>query len=339
MRSPVNLLMQAARAMFRRRIAKLERQLVADVRQLLDGENITLLDVGSAGGIEPRWKPYRSQIKYIGIEPDSRSSAALVASAEAKLFADYRIVQQAVWNKNDVISFNLCRKPMVSSHFLPKQDFVQRYAQSERFDILKSASLSCQTVDNVLSTQGLQCDFIKLDIQGGELAVLEGADQTLEQCLGLEIEVEFLRMYEDQPLFGDICAFLDTKGLEFIDFTSFNRWERSDYRGLGQCVFGDALFLRSPENVVSRLKNGQFGLNGIKRYLAVLRIYSRVDLMDQTLNIVMAAQYEFDSDYLKKTRLIMHRIRSYLNCSVIGLGTLERAAKLWNPSAQLHLIY
>ncbi len=90
---------------------------------------------------------------------------------------------------------------------------------------------------------------MKLDIQGGELAVLEGADKTLDQCLGLEIEVEFVRIYKDQPLFGDICAFLETKDLEFIDFTSFNRWERSQYREFGQCVFGDALFLRAPEIV------------------------------------------------------------------------------------------
>ena len=64
-----------------------------------------------------------------------------------------------------------------------------------------------------------------------------------------------------------------------------------------------------------------------------------VDLMDQTLNILMAAQYEFDPEYLKKTKLITHRIRSYLNRSTIGLGVLERLAKLRNPNASFHLIY
>lgn len=68
---------------------------------------------------------------------------------------------------------------------------------------------------------------MKLDIQGGELAVLQGAEKTLDQCLGLEIEVEFVQIYKDQPLFGDICALLGSKGMEFIDFTHLNRWERS----------------------------------------------------------------------------------------------------------------
>lgn len=124
MYSALNMLKQIGRMIFQQRIAKIERKLVADVQHLLGEENITLLDVGSAGGTEPRWTPYRSLIKYIGIEADSRSSVALMESADARIFADYRIVPQAVWNKNDSISFNLCRTPTVSSHFLPKHDFV-----------------------------------------------------------------------------------------------------------------------------------------------------------------------------------------------------------------------
>ena len=161
MPTPLKILKQFTRPIFHRRVAKLEIKLVADVQELLDGENLTLLDVGSAGGIEPRWKPYRSQIKYIGIEPDNRSADALIESAEAREFADYRIMPQAVWNKNDVISFNICRKPMVSSHFLPKQDFISRYSISERFDVLESASVPCQTIDHVMSTHGRRCDFMR----------------------------------------------------------------------------------------------------------------------------------------------------------------------------------
>ena len=101
---------------------------------------------------------------------------------------------------------------------------------------------------------------------------------------------------------------------------------------------GDALFLRSPENVASGFKNGLFGIDEVKRYLAVLRIYSRVDLMDQTL-VLLAGQYEFEFDYLKKTRVIMHRLKSHLNHSSIGLRVITQFARLWNPNARVHLIY
>lgn len=56
-------------------------------------------------------------------------------------------------------------------------------------------------------------------------------------------------MYLEQPLFGDICAYLEKCDLDFIEFTNLFRWERSVHNGLGQCVFGDALFLQKPEKI------------------------------------------------------------------------------------------
>ena len=323
---------------YRRRVEKEEVRRATEIKQLCGGY-ITLLDIGSAGGVEPRWRSCRSQIQYIGVEPDSRSSAALMESPEAKLFAEYRIVPKAVWNKNDSISLNFCRKPMVSSHFIPKQDFVARYPLSERFDVLSSASMSCQTIDEILSTDSSPCDFIKLDIQGGELAVLQGAESTLNQCLGLEIEVEFLRIYEDQPLFGDICAFLQVRSIEFIDFVNLNRWERTAYRGFGQCVFGDALFLRTPEGVISAFEGGRFSIDDVKRYLAVLRIYSRLDLLKQTLNLLSVRGDCLDDDYLRNTGVIIGRLEKYFSRASFGLRMLNGFAKLSNPDARLHLIY
>lgn len=59
-------------------------------------------------------------------------------------------------------------------------------------------------------------------------------------------------MYIDQPLFGDITSFLSSKGFEFIDFINLCRWERESHNGYGQCVFGDALYLKSPELVIDQ---------------------------------------------------------------------------------------
>lgn len=327
-----------ARRAYRRVVEREEARRVTEIKQLC-GEYITLLDIGSAGGVEPRWRPYRSQVEYVGVEPDSRSSAALMESPEAKRFAGYRIVTKAIWSENGSISFNICRKPMVSSHFSPNRDFIARYPFSDRFDVLNSDKMSCQTIDDILPADGSRCDFMKLDVQGGELAVLQGAGNTLSKCLGLEIEVEFLRVYENQPLFGDICAFLQTEGIEFVDFTSFNRWERSVYRGFGQCVFGDALFLRPPEGIISALEKGIFSIDDVKRYLAVLRIYSRPDLLRQTLSLLSERGHCLGDDYLRNAGAIIGRLEKYLNRSGIGLRMLNSFAKLSNPDAKIHLIY
>ena len=36
-------------------------------------KGISLLDIGAAGDIEPRWLDLALQLEYIGVEPDSRS--------------------------------------------------------------------------------------------------------------------------------------------------------------------------------------------------------------------------------------------------------------------------
>lgn len=57
-----------------------------------------------------------------------------------------------------------------------------------------------------------QFDGIKLDVQGAELDVLRGAEAKLAQATLIHCEVEFVELYEGQPLYGDIAAYLRAHG-------------------------------------------------------------------------------------------------------------------------------
>jgi len=50
--------------------------------------------------------------------------------------------------------------------------------------------------------------LLKLDVQGAELAVLEGAADILPQICWIYTEASFVRLYEGQPLVGEIIDFL-----------------------------------------------------------------------------------------------------------------------------------
>ena len=119
-------------------------------------------------------------------------------------------------------------------------------------------------------------DFIKLDIQGGELNALKGSQKTLQSTLGLEIEVEFLPMYQGQPFFGDILNLLEERDFEFIDFVNLTRWERVSHNGFGQLIFGDALFLKTPEFFMACNPP----IEKIASYFAILLLYKRFDLLE-----------------------------------------------------------
>jgi len=55
-------------------------------------------------------------------------------------------------------------------------------------------------------------DLVKLDVQGYELEVLRGAEETLRTTRAVLTEVSFREYYRGQPLFHDVVAFLATRG-------------------------------------------------------------------------------------------------------------------------------
>lgn len=285
---------------------------VLDCLRSLPMDGITLVDVGAAGDIEPRWKPLEPILNYVGFEPDERSRMELERRGNA--CASYRVLPFAVWDTPGRLDINLCRKPQVSSHYVPNRTFLNRFSASERFDIVERKNLEAKTLDSL----NLQPDFLKVDIQGGELNALKGAPQILSKILGLEIEVEFLPLYDRQPLFGNVCSYLSPFGLEFVDFVSLCRWERSRDSGYGQCVFGDGLFLRCPEDIVEM---NQENASILSKYLGICLIYNRFDLIDRSMELVSPATREKVEPFLCRIKSLrrvdslvrrMTRVLSYL---------------------------
>jgi FkbM family methyltransferase len=245
-----------------------DKKVSASVSLLPFNEGITLIDIGAAGDIVPRWKAIELHLNYVGFEPDERSRLLLLEKKQCA--REYKLFPFAVAEKSGSIRLNLCRKPMVSSTYLPNQDFTNFFPDPQRFDVLQAEQIEAKALDEL----EIKADFIKLDIQGGELNALVGGISTLKNTLGLELEVEFLPLYQKQPLFGEMVDFLSNQGFEFIDFISIIRWERKAHNSFGQCVFGDALFLKTPERLFAESPTKE----GISSYLGILLLYKRFDL-------------------------------------------------------------
>jgi len=287
--------------------------------------SVTLVDIGAAGSIEPRWKPYTKHINYIGFEPDKRSREALLNKKND--FIDYKIYPYALSKKNEVRTLNLCKTPTVSSLYNPNEKFIDRFPNSNRFMVVGTEKMSCIKIDEVDIEMA---DFLKIDIQGGELDVIKGGQKTIKNTFGLEIEVEFINLYSNQPLFGDICNELSANGFEFFDFVNLIRWGRSSYNSHGQCVFGDALFLRSPESI--NINN--LGLKRTGAYLAILTIYSRFDLIEKTYELMdQNLKKEFDL-FFKRIKKVKSRNALVRRFSAFA----GRFVKLVGDNYKIHLL-
>lgn len=97
-------------------------------------------------------------------------------------------------------------------------------------------------------------DWLKIDIQGGELAAFQGGVEKLSRALCIQTEVAFVPIYRDQPLWADQDSSLQALGLRFHGFASANRFPFigtpkelyfvSKRQDIGQWIDADAVYLR-----------------------------------------------------------------------------------------------
>ena len=293
------------------------------IQLAIEADGLTLLDIGAAGQIEPRWRPIASQLRYIGVEPDERSSLQLTNNYKCR---EYKIINSLIWSSSEEISLYLCDKPEVSSAFQPNTSFINRFPENSRFEVKGVVNFKGTTLDSELKKRVV--DFVKLDIQGAELNALQGMQNSLRPCFGLEVEIEFSELYKNQPLFGEVNNYLSSNDFEFIDFTNLCRWERNSYNSLGQCVFGDALWLRSPEFVANH-----FTENYLK-YIVICSLYGRYDLVLKTLEII---DKPHSNKFIKAINKLIKIQKNTLTAQKLMNKILNLISQ--DKNTRMHLIY
>jgi FkbM family methyltransferase len=221
--------------------------------------NISVLDVGARDGLGWPWNELNKNfVDSILVEPDPIEAKKI----QNKLIKSENsvVLPVAFWNNRNSMKLNLNKSPGTSSIFSSNFSFLNQFPDSDRFKTMKKINIECTTIDYLLENNKMPSfDFAKIDIQGGELAVLEGGINHIKSnVVGLEVEVEFVELYNNQPLFGEIDTFIRTNlGLELWDLSKAH-WKYSNKLNFGpnkgRIIFGNALYLRP--------------LNGLKEWLA-----------------------------------------------------------------------
>jgi FkbM family methyltransferase len=207
---------------------------------------IHYVDIGAANGTrESAWDRYKDCLRYTFFEPDPLAATDLRNNA----FQNTVVIEEALGSSNRKTILNICKKRELSSIFEPDQELLGRFPEKSRWEIVERLEIDLSTLDSHLPTIG-PVDFLKIDTQGSELDILKGADSALIDVLAIKVEVEFLPLYRDQPLFGDVSHHLFSRGFELWDFTTIYRYGRNKLDRLGQVVFADALFFRPPEYIL-----------------------------------------------------------------------------------------
>jgi FkbM family methyltransferase len=91
----------------------------------------------------------------------------------------------------------------------------------------RTINISTITVDDWAQQNNIKrVDFMWLDLQGHELAVLKAAPQFIQRVRFIFLEVNFIEAYHDQPTCQEIDEWLKNNGFEVLarDFEDENRW-------------------------------------------------------------------------------------------------------------------
>ncbi len=288
------------------------------------------VDVGARGGVDTRWKPFRRHFLTLAFEADEAAYQELLFASKSD--PTLRPIFAVLHNRSGEITFHVTRKAAVSSVLPPNREFLDRFPDSGRFDVMRKVRLEATTLDAVLQTNGIsEIDFLKIDTQGSALWVLEGGMQALASAYGVEVEAEFAPLYEGQPLLNELDRFMRANGFELLDINR-SYWKR--HRGgacggqRGQLVFGDALYLRSPEQFVKHITD--HARAKIVKATLVCLAYGYLDvavaIWDQALTsaIVSQDEYRIAVAYFERDR----RVTNVLTKMIPARFKVARACQL-----------
>ena len=273
---------------------------------------LVLADIGARGGLEPNWKPAQKYLQTIGFEPDERAFLDLEKKKDGKS----RYLHVGLYKERASLKYYFTKSQGASSIFKPNREFLNKFPESERFDIVGSKNIEVDTLDEQFRIHNITgIDFIKIDTQGSELFVLEGATETIRnQVFGLEVEVEFVEIYQNQPLFSDVDGFIKKQGFQLFDIQSAY-WKREigkDYhKKRGQLIFGNALYLRELDKFNEIIDNIQDSIEKKSKVLKAISICFLYGYFDYAMEIFDMAGRLFDRTERKAVEKMIKRSIRY----------------------------
>lgn len=225
---------------------------------LLKPQRITeIVDIG-ANPIDgdPPYKPMLMAggiCRVTGFEPQEGALKKLnYAKSDQERYLPY-----AVGDGSERV-LNICSEDGMSSTLKPDCEILKIFQPFDVWgQVVSQKKILTKTLDSISEIE--QLDFLKIDIQGGELNVFQYGKKKLAHAVAIQTEVSFIPLYEGQPTFGVID--IELRGLGFIphSFHAIKNWMiaplviNGDPRiPLNQLIEADIVYVKDftkPENI------------------------------------------------------------------------------------------
>jgi FkbM family methyltransferase len=217
---PSGLMQSARRA---RLLAWLQVDLVVDVGANAGQYGQTLRDAGYRGPV-------------VSFEPLTGAFEELSAKAAAD--QDWSCRNVGLGRRTEVRAVNVAMDPVCSS-FLPAASGADELDPGTR--CIGQETVEVRRLDDLWPefADGSDRAYLKADVQGYELAVVEGAASILGSIQAIELELSLVRLYRGAPLADALIARLADRGFFLAAVECIH-----DEPNTGQMLQLDAVFVR-----------------------------------------------------------------------------------------------
>jgi len=132
---------------------------------------LSLLDIGARGGVGWPWNTAEHTLDIVLVEPDPVEARALEKQGQGK------VIPYALWSEDAELTLNVNRSPGTSSVFEANMSFLQQFDKCKNFETNDRVVIKAKTIDSLSKDNKIDSiDFVKIDVQGGELAILQGGE-------------------------------------------------------------------------------------------------------------------------------------------------------------------
>ncbi|MGR2737469.1 FkbM family methyltransferase [Billgrantia sp. Q4P2] len=237
----------------------------------------------------------KGALQLFGFEPQREALAKLnQLKGEAETYFPH-----AVGDGGEATLY-LCKAPGMTSTLKPNKkvlDLFQGYPIWGKVE--KTVSVPTVRLDDI--DEVVKIDWLKIDIQGGELTVFQNAEEKLKDALVIQTEVNFISLYENQPLFSDIDEWMRERGFMLHALLEQRKrlyapmvLRKQIHQGINQLTTADAIYVRDV-NFLDELTEEQ------KKKMALI-LHSAYGSYDLALRILSSCESVDENEYIKKIK-------------------------------------